>query len=121
MYLESLHGTDIEIIPITPQPGIDAIAFTLKEVVDGWDKETEELVMDSTCKQQDTDYESLTHLLQGRQTSLDTNCMALLPKHMARRSRPHFCLPRQMAPQWRAQKRICSVTCFASLPSTSQI
>jgi hypothetical protein len=36
-------------IPICPQPGIHAIVFTVKEVLDGWADETQELVMDSTC------------------------------------------------------------------------
>ncbi|KAJ7840580.1 hypothetical protein B0H13DRAFT_1649644 [Mycena leptocephala] len=50
MILEKLEGTDVEIIPIRAEPGIHAIAFALKEVVDGWAEETEELAMDSTWK-----------------------------------------------------------------------
>ena len=49
MILEKMEGTEIEMIPISPQPGIHAIAFGLKEVLDGWARETEELAMDSTC------------------------------------------------------------------------
>ncbi|KAJ7852598.1 hypothetical protein B0H13DRAFT_2359391 [Mycena leptocephala] len=50
MILEKLEGTDVEIIPIRAEPGIHAIAFALKEVVDGWAEEREELAMDSTWK-----------------------------------------------------------------------
>ncbi|KAJ7914536.1 hypothetical protein B0H13DRAFT_2232112 [Mycena leptocephala] len=57
MILKKLEGTDVEIIPIRAEPGIHAIAFTLKEVVDGWAEDTEELAMDSTWKTNAAQYE----------------------------------------------------------------
>ncbi|KAJ7716012.1 hypothetical protein DFH07DRAFT_974028 [Mycena maculata] len=42
--LQKMEGTKVEIIPIPSEPGIHAIAFAFKEVLDGWAKETEELV-----------------------------------------------------------------------------
>ena len=50
MVLEKMQGTDIEIIPIRTESGLHAIAFGLKEILDGWAEKTEELAMDSTCK-----------------------------------------------------------------------
>ncbi|KAJ7488558.1 hypothetical protein B0H11DRAFT_2230093 [Mycena galericulata] len=40
--------SDVEIIPIRTEAGIHAIAFSLKDALDGWANKTEELAMDST-------------------------------------------------------------------------
>lgn len=48
--LQKVEGTDVEIIPIVQETGINSIGFALKEILDGWATNTEELAMDSTCE-----------------------------------------------------------------------
>jgi hypothetical protein len=67
MVLQKFEGTAIEIIPITPEPGIHAIAFALKEILDEWAPKTEEIAMDSTFKSSKSVYQSMvTNLFPGK-------------------------------------------------------
>ncbi|KAJ7448909.1 hypothetical protein FB451DRAFT_1053504, partial [Mycena latifolia] len=50
MVLDQMHGKEVEVIPINAEQGLHAMAFGLKEVLDGWGERTEELAMDSTCR-----------------------------------------------------------------------
>lgn len=48
--LEKYEDLTIEIIPITAEDGISAIAFAFREILDEFGSEVEEIAMDSTCK-----------------------------------------------------------------------
>jgi hypothetical protein len=48
--LEKAEGKSVEVIPIEPEDGIYAIAFTFKEIIDEISKAVEEVAMDSTCR-----------------------------------------------------------------------
>ncbi|KAJ7240933.1 hypothetical protein C8J57DRAFT_1561968, partial [Mycena rebaudengoi] len=57
MVLQKMEGTEVELIPINPEPGIHSITFGFKEILDGWAEKTEELAMDSTWKTNQAGYE----------------------------------------------------------------
>jgi hypothetical protein len=48
--LEAEHGTSVEIIDITPEDGISAMGFAMKEAVEAYGDKVAEIAMDSTCK-----------------------------------------------------------------------
>lgn len=47
--LAKMDGKEVEIIPVTQEDGIHAIAFTFKDVLEKIGKEVIEIAMDSTC------------------------------------------------------------------------
>ncbi len=47
--IRSVEDYTTQVIPITPRPGIHAIVFALKELLDAIGAETTEVAMDSTC------------------------------------------------------------------------
>lgn len=49
MLLTKMDGEEVEIIPITQEDGIHAIAFTFKDVLEKIGKQIIEIAMDSTC------------------------------------------------------------------------
>jgi len=79
----------VEIIPITAEDGISAIAFAFREIIDEFGSEVEEIAMDST------------HWAMS--------CTPLWQKRMAKRFRLHLPsqLP-QMEPRLKEQKIGCS-------------
>ncbi|KAJ7574253.1 hypothetical protein C8J56DRAFT_734197, partial [Mycena floridula] len=66
--LEKFDGLTTELIPVKEQPGINAIAFTLKEILDNIAEDVTELAMDSTWKTNAAGYElySLVTEANGR-------------------------------------------------------
>ncbi|KAJ7676541.1 hypothetical protein DFH06DRAFT_976502 [Mycena polygramma] len=65
-----MEGTNVEMIPITPVPGIHAIAFGFKEIIDGWAEKTEELAMDSTWKTNTAGYELYSFVAEANGEAL---------------------------------------------------
>ncbi|KAF9023081.1 hypothetical protein BDZ89DRAFT_1193313, partial [Hymenopellis radicata] len=65
--IRSVEDYTTQVIPITPRPGIHAIAFALKEPLDAIGAETTEVAMDSTWKTNQAGYElySLVAELNG--------------------------------------------------------
>ncbi|KAJ7927677.1 hypothetical protein B0H13DRAFT_1537929, partial [Mycena leptocephala] len=55
--LEKYEDLTIEIIPITAEDGISAIAFAFREILDEYGSEVEEIAMDSTWKTNALGYE----------------------------------------------------------------
>lgn len=47
--LKSMEGHKVNIIPVTLEDGIDAVAFTFKGVLEDVGKDIVEVAMDSTC------------------------------------------------------------------------
>ena len=48
--LERYEGMKTEVIPLPDEAGMSSIAFALKDCMDAWAQNTEELAIDSTCE-----------------------------------------------------------------------
>lgn len=48
--LKRHEDAEVELIPVTPEEGIAALAFAFTEVLDGYGEEIHEVAMDSTCE-----------------------------------------------------------------------
>ncbi|EPQ53499.1 hypothetical protein GLOTRDRAFT_44802, partial [Gloeophyllum trabeum ATCC 11539] len=68
--LEAANGKEIEMINVEQEPGIEVMAFSLKELVETYGAQTAELAMDSTWKTNVASYE--LYALVG-----EANCQAL--------------------------------------------